>query len=44
MESEEQWKTIDWFESIYQISNFGRVRSLGNNKKQKNKNSKNLIW
>lgn len=37
MESEEQWKTIDWFESIYQISNFGRVRSLGNNKTRKTK-------
>lgn len=32
----EEWKTIDGYED-YQVSNFGRVKSLGNNKKRKEK-------
>ena len=33
---EEQWKPIEGYEN-YQVSNFGEVKSLGNNKKRKEK-------
>ena len=33
----EIWKDIKDFEGLYQVSNFGRVRSLGNNKSRKTK-------
>lgn len=33
----EEWKDIKGLESIYQISNYGRVKSLGNSKNRKEK-------
>lgn len=33
----EQWKDIEGFEGLYQVSNKGRVKSLGNNKLRKEK-------
>lgn len=33
----EEWKDIEGFEGLYQISNEGRVKSLGNNKSRKEK-------
>lgn len=34
---EEIWKDIEGYEGIYQISNQGRVKSLGNSKSRKEK-------
>lgn len=34
---EEMWKNIKGYEGLYQISNLGRVKSLGNNKTRKEK-------
>lgn len=36
----ESWKDIEGYEGVYQVSNEGRVRSLGNNKKRKEKTLK----
>lgn len=33
----EIWKDIEGYEGLYQVSNLGRVKSLGNNKKRKDK-------
>lgn len=33
----EQWLSIEGYEDLYQVSNFGRVKSLGNNKMRKEK-------
>lgn len=33
----EQWKNIEGYEGLYQVSNEGRVKSLGNNKTRKEK-------
>jgi hypothetical protein len=32
MEIKEEWKDIQGYENLYQVSNFGRVKSLGNGK------------
>ena len=37
MESKEIWKDIEGFEGLYQISNLGRVKSLGRYKKHYSK-------
>ena len=34
---EEEWKNIRDYEGLYQVSNLGRVKSLGNNKTKKEK-------
>lgn len=34
---EEIWKDIKGYEGLYQVSNLGRIKSLGNNKKRKEK-------
>lgn len=34
---EEIWKDIEGYEGLYQVSNLGRVKSLGNNKNRKEK-------
>ena len=34
---EESWKDIPGFETLYQASTFGRIKSLGNSKKKKEK-------
>lgn len=34
---EEVWKDIEGYEGLYQVSNLGRVKSLGNNKTRKEK-------
>lgn len=34
---DEIWKDIIGYEGLYQISNLGRVKSLGNNKSRKEK-------
>ena len=39
----EEWKDIKGFEGIYQISNYGRVKSLGNSKNRKEKILKQVI-
>ena len=31
----EKWKSVEGFEGLYEISNLGRVKSLGNNKSRK---------
>lgn len=33
----EEWKPVEGFEDLYAVSNFGRVKSLGNNKSRKDK-------
>ena len=33
----EEWKDIKGYEGLYQVSNLGRVKSLGNNKSKKEK-------
>lgn len=33
----EEWKDIEGYEGLYQVSNEGRVKSLGNNKSRKEK-------
>lgn len=33
----EIWKNIEGYEGLYQVSNFGRVNRLGNNKRKKDK-------
>ena len=33
----EQWRDIEGYEGLYQVSNEGRVKSLGNNKSRKEK-------
>lgn len=33
----EQWKPVEGFEGLYEVSNLGRVKSLGNNKSRKEK-------
>ena len=38
----EVWKDIVGYEGLYQVSNLGRVKSLGNNKNKKEKIIK--IW
>lgn len=35
--SMEQWKAVAGYEGLYEVSNFGRVKSLGNDKKKKEK-------
>ena len=37
MELKEIWKDIEGYEGLYQVSNMGRVKSLGNNKTRKEK-------
>lgn len=37
MMNNEIWKDIKGYEGLYQVSNLGNVRSLGNNKKRKEK-------
>ena len=37
MKTIEQWKSIAGYEGLYAVSNFGRVKSLGNNKLRKEK-------
>ena len=34
---EEEWRDIDFYEGLYQVSNLGRVKSLGNDKTKKEK-------
>ena len=41
MELKEIWKDIEGYEGLYQVSNMGRVKSLGNNKTRKEKILKN---
>lgn len=33
----EEWKDIQGYEGLYQVSNYGRVKSLGNEKKRNDK-------
>ena len=40
---EERWKDIKGYEGLYQISDLGRVKSLGNNKTKKDKILKNTM-
>ena len=40
---QEIWKDIPEYEGIYQVSTFGNVKSLGNNKSKKEKILKNFI-
>lgn len=40
---EEEWKNIRDYEGLYQVSNLGRVKSLGNNKTKKEKILKSLV-
>ena len=35
--NEEVWKDVKGYEGIYKVSNFGRVKSLGNEKSKKDK-------
>ena len=37
MEQEEIWRDIEGYEGLYQVSNMGRVKSLGNDKNRKEK-------
>ena len=37
LDDEEIWKDIKGYEGLYQVSNLGRVKSLGNNKNRKEK-------
>ena len=39
---QEVWKDIEGYIGIYQVSNLGRVRSLGNNKRKKDKIRKQI--
>lgn len=39
----EIWKDIKGYEGLYQVSNLGRVRSLGNNKNRKEKILKHVL-
>ena len=39
----EEWKDIPEYENLYQVSNFGRVKSLKSNKGEKNSQSKLTI-
>lgn len=34
---EEQWKPVEGYEGLYEVSNLGEVKSLGNNKSRKEK-------
>lgn len=46
MEDCEVWKDIPGYEGLYQVSNLGRVKSMGNDKSKKEKllNSEKTIW
>lgn len=37
MNINEQWRPVKGYEGLYEVSNFGRVKSLGNNKSRKEK-------
>jgi hypothetical protein len=37
METKEIWYPIEGYEGLYEVSNFGRIKSLGNNKTRKMK-------
>ena len=43
MEEKEIWKDIEGFEGMYQVSNMGRVKSLGNGKSDNSNYSKERI-
>ena len=35
----EEWKDIEGYEGLYQVSNYGRIKSLGNEATRKEKNT-----